>query len=894
MIVTWLRINTATFWAVFAIAIATTSIIYYIQTTLSDIEQALPLQILEQERDISRLTQDLADLVRVVQVMRAGSHEHTETVLDMVKVLDQHLREIRGIHKLDNLVGAATIHAVVAPALFDINTWLDNGIHNFAPGSDEVLALVETRATDAYNQVRTLSVIADQTAYDTLSIEASKISAFRNNIGLGLLLLLGTAGTSIFFLLRRQLVNRQLIESEAMLSAFLDHVPVAISIKDVLGRYIRINRYAGDLFGVRGDEVRGKMPDSLVSKNLAKEFSFHDRAVLTSGEPKEQEFIVPDKNGHRFFRHIRFPIHDPKGHVIAMGAVGMEVTAQRRSEERFQDFAEIASDYLWEMDEHLRFSFVSAGYARVTGGSPSHILGKTREEFWRGKVEDEAERDSHLDILKRREPFSDFNITWRRPSSGEQRFLRMRGKPLFDANGKFLGYRGIVTDVTKQKLVEKQNEYFAYYDSLTDLPNRKLLMDRLHQAIALAERRDRYGAVLFLDLDHFKNVNDSLGHSYGDDLLKQVASRIANVVREEDTVSRIGGDEFVVMLFNLGHTVETTAKDAQVVAEKIQQVLRGSYVVQGHELQITTSIGIALFPIDNCTIDDLLKNADTAMYGAKEDGRNAIRFFSQSMQHSAEQRLIIQNRVHRAVERRELVLDFQPQLDAFGKINGAEALLRIRDSRGVLMMPADFIAVAENSGLILPIGEWVLTTACQYLRTWLDAGIDPALLKLSINVNMKQFHQPEFTALVQRALTETGVDASHLELEITESIIMADVENTIKRMCALKKMGLCLSIDDFGTGYSSLSYLKRLPLDRIKIDQSFVRDIASDENDATIVSLIIAMAEKFGLDVVAEGVESEEAYQFLRRQKCTGFQGFYFYRPLQADEYLNLLKSKTV
>lgn len=449
-------------------------------------------------------------------------------------------------------------------------------------------------------------------------------------------------------------------------------------------------------------------------------------------------------------------------------------------------------------------------------------------------------------------------------------------------------------DVTERKLAEARIEYLAYYDALTELPNRRLLLNRLEQNLSRARRYGHYGAMLFLDLDRFKNINDSLGHPVGDALLKEVAQRLLVDLRTEDTVSRLGGDEFVMLLSDLGEDADTAAVAAQHKAEAIRSRLAGHYEVGDNVLYITPSIGVAMFPATDGSYEsgsDILRYADTAMYRAKDDGRDTIRFFLPSMQAAADNRLVLEKELRHALEKDQLSLFFQPQVNCDGKILGAETLARwCHPTRGFIS-PGVFIPIAEVTGLILPIGEWVLRTACEHLKKWNDMGL--GLDHLAVNVSPRQFRQPDFIGQVHRILQETGADPSMLCLELTEGMVIDNIVDTIEKMQGLKKLGVELSIDDFGTGYSSLAYLKKMPLDILKIDQSFVRDIENDVNDAAIVATIIAMAKHLDLRVIAEGVETPYELDFLKQNGCPVFQGFLFSRPVPDALFMNQLKNGT-
>ena len=448
----------------------------------------------------------------------------------------------------------------------------------------------------------------------------------------------------------------------------------------------------------------------------------------------------------------------------------------------------------------------------------------------------------------------------------------------------------VVRDITERQRTEALLEYQALYDSLTDLPNRNLLLDRLEQALIRSRRYAHMGALLFFDLDHFKHINDSLGHPVGDAMLRQVARRIAQGLRKEDTAARLGSDEFVVLLPNLGTKNQEASHMAQVIGQKLQKVIARPYDIQGQELNITVSIGAVLFPCGSDNANDLLKYADTAMSSAKDSGRNCIQFFLPSMHTAAESRLALENDLRRALEREQFFLQFQPQCNQKGQVIGAEALLRWQHPERGMVPPAEFIPLAEETGQILAIGEWVMRTACRQYQRWVPAGGNPLLPRLAVNVSARQFHHPEFVHMVRSILDDTGIPSGRLELELTESILISNIEKTVEKMNTLKKQGVRFSIDDFGTGYSSLSYLKRLPLDMLKIDRSFVMDISLNSPDATIVNTIIAMADTLGLQVIAEGVEQVAELNFLRDHGCQSYQGYYFSRPLSAGDFINFLR----
>ncbi|MBI5891737.1 MAG: EAL domain-containing protein [Nitrosomonadales bacterium] len=475
--------------------------------------------------------------------------------------------------------------------------------------------------------------------------------------------------------------------------------------------------------------------------------------------------------------------------------------------------------------------------------------------------------------------------------SDAEGWVYMTCAPSLDGSGKIVGGIAIVQDVTEHKTAMEKINSLAFYDPLTDLPNRRLLLDRLQQALASSARSGKEGALLFIDLDNFKALNDTLGHDMGDLLLQQVAQRLIACVREDDSVARLGGDEFVVMLEDLGELDLVAAAQTEAIGEKILATLGKPYQLAAHEYRCTPSIGATLFNGHQLAKEELLKQADIAMYQAKKAGRNTIRFFDQQMQDAVTARVLLEGELRKALEKQQFHLHYQIQVDRLHRPIGAEALLRWMHPERGLVMPDQFIKVLEETDLILPIGKWVMETACARIGVWQLDSLTRNLT-LAVNVSATQFHQPDFVAQVQAAVERHGINPVMLKLELTESMLLKNVDDTIITMNALKDIGVQFSLDDFGTGYSSLQYLSHLPLDQIKIDRSFVRDIATDSSDKEIVGTIIAMAQNLYLDVIAEGVETEEQRQFLLGNGCNQFQGFLFGKPVPIEQFEAALKQR--
>jgi len=457
--------------------------------------------------------------------------------------------------------------------------------------------------------------------------------------------------------------------------------------------------------------------------------------------------------------------------------------------------------------------------------------------------------------------------------------------PIHDRQGKATGAVIVFRDVSEARAMTQQMTYSAQHDFLTGLPNRMLLNDRVNQAIVLAPRHQKKVAVLFLDLDGFKHINDSLGHPTGDKLLQSIAGRLADCVRGSDTVSRQGGDEFVVLLSEIEQ-----AEDAAITARRMLQAVTEAHSIDQHDLHVTTSIGVSVFPDDGLDAETLIKNADTAMYQAKENGRQSYQFFKAAMNVRAVERQSIEENLRRALERQEFALHYQPKINLrSGEIIGAEALIRWQHPTRGLIPPGQFIPIAEDCGLILPIGNWVLREACKQARTWVDAGLP--LTTMAVNISAMEFRGDHFLEGIFAILEETGLEPRSLELELTESVLMKHAESTQTVLKTLRARGVQVAVDDFGTGYSSLSYLRKFQIDALKIDQSFVHQVTTTPDDTAIVSAIISMGRSLNLRVVAEGVETQEELAFLQAHHCDEAQGYYFSRPVPPDQFAKLLKS---
>jgi diguanylate cyclase (GGDEF)-like protein/PAS domain S-box-containing protein len=668
----------------------------------------------------------------------------------------------------------------------------------------------------------------------------------------------------------------------------------SIVITDRNGTIVWINPAFSTLSGYAAEEVLGKNPRLLQSGANDREFYAQMWRTIGSGEVWRGEIVNRRKDGTLYTEEMTItPVFSRPGEISHFVAIKQDITERKRSEEMLQNnenkyraLFEDSADANWLMDETGFLACNSAalqmfGYSDGSemihpadisppsqpDGTPSRLAAQQRitTAFLNGK-----ERFEWLHRRKNGEVF---------PTEVCLTALTLSGRRTLLAT---------VRDITGRKAAEERIQFLAYYDALTGLPNRTLLQDRLSKALARARRHHEKVALLFLDLDRFKIINDSLGHTFGDLLLQDVAERLKRWARAQDTVARIGGDEFVIVL-----TALNDVPDAAVAAERIMDVMADRFVIQDRTFSVSCSVGISIFPEHGTDSETLIKNADAAMYCAKESGRNTIRFFSDDMNAQVVERLTIEHDLRLALENKELFLMYQPQLDiASGKIVGLEALIRWQHPRLGLVPPDRFIRVAENSGLIIPIGEWVLSTACSVAREWQDQGL--AAVPIAVNVSAIQFRQEGFRDLIKKVLHETRLAPGYLELELTESLLLSNADLTFPVLQELKAMGLKLAIDDFGTGYSSLSYLRQFPVHKLKIDRSFIQCVGVSADDASITAAIINLGRSLNLKVIAEGVETEEQMSFLREHQCDEIQGYYFSKPLTTAETVDKLRGTLV
>jgi diguanylate cyclase (GGDEF)-like protein/PAS domain S-box-containing protein len=679
--------------------------------------------------------------------------------------------------------------------------------------------------------------------------------------------------------------------NEEQLRAITDNSTTVIFLKDLAGKYIHVNRQYERLFHVSNAAILGKSDHDIFPMDMADINNMHDKMVLQSGDLLEVEELMPHDDGMHTYISAKFPIRHNSGEIYAVCSISTDITERKQAEEDLRIAATTfeSQEGMLVTDANQIILRVNHAFTSITGYTSEEVIGKTPRILSSGL--------QGKDFFARMWDSINDTDTW----EGEIWNLRKNGETypehltitaVKDMYGTVTNYVATLTDITLSKAAADEIKSLAFYDPLTSLPNRRLLSDRLTQALATSARSGNNGALLFLDLDHFKTLNDTLGHDIGDLLLQQVAERLTDSVREGDTVARLSGDEFVVLLEDMSEQALEAAAQTDTISNNILVALNQPYQLVTHAYHCSTSIGATLFIGHRKSVEELLKQADIAMYQAKASGRNALRFFDPQMQATITARVELEADLRIALADNQFELYFQPQVHHSGQIIGAEVLIRWHHPLRGLISPAEFVTLAEETRLILPIGEWVLKTACAQLKTW-EGNVHTRQLQLAVNVSSRQFYQADFVAQVSQILNSDSINPKMLKLELTESLVLDDIDETIHKMNVLREIGLRFSMDDFGTGYSSLSSLKKLPLDQLKIDQSFVRDIAIDLDDAIIIETIIAMANKLNMEVIAEGVETEAQRAFLEQNGCHLSQGYLFSKPVTIEKFELLLKKNS-
>ncbi|KRA07960.1 EAL domain-containing protein [Acidovorax sp. Root568] len=689
---------------------------------------------------------------------------------------------------------------------------------------------------------------------------------------------------------QRMATERALTGTAARLHAITQAIPDVLLVLDAQGRYVEVLSPNDATLVASAPELVGKRLHDVLPAEQAERFMALIRDTLQSGQTHSVEYELQTLAGLRQFEGRTQPLGVQVGGQAAVVFLARDITKRKQAESALRESELRFRSLLRNIPSISVQGYLQDGTTSYWNQASEQLYGYTAEEALGGNLLDLIIPPPMRDGV--RAHMQHMFATGEVIPAGELQLQRKDGTPVhvFSSHA-YIQVPGhppemfcIDIDISGRKAAEDEARYLAFYDALTQLPNRRLLVDRLQQVLVNGARSGLTTAVLFVDLDNFKTLNDTRGHEVGDLLLKDVAQRLRSCVREQDTVARLGGDEFVVVLQNLSSDAPEAAAQARTLGELILAQLRQPYELAGHEHHFTASIGVTLLNHQRDSVDEVLKQADMAMYRAKDAGRNTLRFFDPDMQQAVNRRALLETELHNGLRRAQFLLLYQPQVDSHGRVTGAEALVRWQHPVQGMVPPSEFIPLAEESGLILPLGHWVMETALRQQARWQQ---DPqfAQLSLAINVSARQFLQDDFVAQVLALVQQTGANPAQIKLELTESLLLDNVDSVIATMRALKAHGLGSSLDDFGTGYSSLSYLKRLPLDQIKIDQGFVRDVLLDASDAAIARSIIALAGSLGLSVIAEGVETTAHYQFLLAHGCQAFQGYLFGRPLTLEDF---------
>lgn len=764
----------------------------------------------------------------------------------------------------------------------------------------------------------------------TLTVYADTDYFFQNKE----IALLDEAALNISFALDNLLREQESIQANLIASSerqfsntMIDSMPGIMYFYDIQGKFLRWNKNFEVVSGFSSDEIANMHPLDFFEDRYKPLLEEKIKEVFELGESSiEAPFLSKaGKTTQYFFTGRKVVFND----VDCLVGVGIDITELKQTELllaenelKYRELVENANSIILRWNSEGKITFLNEYGQHYFGYNLEEIMG----QHVVGSIVPPMDTDGNdmhplMQQIRSNPAAFEQNINQNIRRNGELVWIAWTNKCVFDTEGNIIEVLSIGSDITRErhadetirelnanleqankeleldlarrKEAEDKIEQLAFYDPLTNLPNRRLLHDRLKHSFAANARHQNYGALLFIDLDNFKALNDRKGHNVGDQLLVMVARRLQATAREGDTIARIGGDEFIVILDNLSANSEQAASMAEVVGDKFLDALSKPYLLIDYEYRGTASIGVSLFHNQQFSVEELLRRSDTAMYQAKSNGRNTLRFYDPAMQAAVEARVELESDLRMGLSGNQFVLFYQPQVNQSGQIFGAESLIRWQSPQKGLVPPIQFIPLAEETGLILPIGKWVLETACDQLKAW-ESDPVKAELKLAINVSARQFYQPNFVEHVLETFINKNINPNKLKLELTESIVVEDINTVITKMHALRDAGVQFSLDDFGTGYSSLSYLTQLPISQLKIDQTFVRNIGVKHGDSVIVQTIIGMAENLGMNVIAEGVETQEQYDFLRENGCTLFQGYLFGKPLPIEKFDSLISEKTI
>ncbi|MAY42302.1 MULTISPECIES: EAL domain-containing protein [unclassified Neptuniibacter] len=692
-------------------------------------------------------------------------------------------------------------------------------------------------------------------------------------------------GYLINFIERKHDIEEQLVSSTAQLKGLFDASPDLMWLKDINGVYLMCNHQFAKFFGAPESEIRGQTDYDYVDETLANLFRAMDKKVIASGcQSKNEEWVNFATDGKDvLLETIKTPIYGSDGQIIGVLGVAHDITQRAQNEARLRQSAivfESTTEGVIITDKASDILDVNQSFSEITGYLKEEVVGKNTRILSSGKHDDDFYRQMWNTVQNTGRWRGE---VWNKRKDNTIYPEWLTISEVKNKKGEVIHYVAVFSDITSIKESQERLDHLAFHDALTGLPNRVSFNSKLEAALKHANRRNSKLAILFIDLDNFKNINDSFGHHAGDNLLKYIATGLKSITRKEDTVARIGGDEFIILFEDIDNTDHIIG-----AIEKIMTIISSKFEIEGHSIQVSASVGVSLFPMDGDNPVNLIRNADAAMYRAKEEGRNTFQFYTRDLTKKAFERVIMENELRNAIEKNEFLLFYQPQFNLSSQhIAGLESLVRWNHSTLGIVPPNKFITLAEESGLINQIGEWVINEACRQGKEWMDKGLEFG--RIAVNISSVQINKNELVDIVSSALIESGLPPSRLELEVTEGAIMKKTDSAIAQLEQLRKMGIMLSVDDFGTGYSSLSYLKKLPISKLKIDMSFVQNIPDDNDDKAIVNAIISMGRSLGLTVIAEGIENKTQEAYLKDSKCNEGQGYLYSKPICAEEIERIL-----
>ncbi|MFH1080753.1 MAG: EAL domain-containing protein [Pseudomonadota bacterium] len=691
----------------------------------------------------------------------------------------------------------------------------------------------------------------------------------------------------------RKAMEERMRQSEERYRSIIEQLVDSYHETDLSGRLTFVNDAECRNLGYSREELIGMDIRQFIDKKNFKKLSPIIAEVTNTGIPiQAHDLEITRKDGTKAFNETSISlIRDSEGNPIGLRGIARDVTERkameekiRESEERYRTILEEMEEWYFETDQAGSILFCNDIFAKGLGHSREELIGGNLRNFGRPENTDIIYKSFHQ-IQKTGEPIRNIFHEFSRPDGSGTAFVEFSIFPRQDRKGKVSGFRGVGHDITERKRAEDRIQYLATHDVLTNLPNRLMFSQLLNHAIQAAHRYKRQLAVFFIDLDRFKIINDTLGHDAGDQLLQKIAARLRQSLRMVDIIARLGGDEFVILIEEVNDLEQVATVARNILSNAMKPM-----TIMGEECRVTASIGISSYPNDGVDEQSLMKNADIAMYFAKEEGKNNYQFYSKDIKHQSIERLTIETNLRQALQRNELSLHYQAKLDfKTGAITGVEALLRWQNPSLGSVTPMQLIPVAEETGLIVPIGRWVLKTACAQNVAWQHQGLPPVCM--AVNLSLRQLTDGGLLEDIRTALEDSGMDSNLLELEITESMVMHNPKRMIKVLSKIKDMGVRLAIDDFGTGYSSLSQLKHFPVDTLKVDRSFIRNIPDNSGEKAITEAIIAMGKTLRLTVVAEGVETQEQMDFLKERSCDEMQGFYFSKPVLPEQFADLLRT---